>query len=137
MDEEGAYPRWLDARIDERIGAVLRLITAVQREAPTPAAGCDELAVDIGDEIRAIGDELAVGPKEIAQRAVDLALRIERRAQSADRFVDQRAQHRNVAWCGEAQPRRRRAAERGIDGGRAARGRPRGRPRRAGGAAGR
>src|SRR4051812_24081804 len=86
VDEERPQPRRLEARIDVRVVAVvLELVAAVQRLAPAPATGGDDLAVHVGDVVRAVGDELTVRSEEKAQRAVDLLPGVERLAQSSNR----------------------------------------------------
>lgn len=118
VNEEGADLRSVASGIEERILPTGPVIAAVKCFAFAPATTPDnyrlgglvllrsELDTDglsFGDEIRSVGDQLAVHSEYGLERAFDLGRGIVLRLQAAHRRIDQRAQSWNVRGNGEAE----------------------------------
>jgi hypothetical protein len=91
VNEKGSDARGLSPRVEPRIRFALRLIASIKCTASAPAARRGRPIRGIDDEVRAIGDELAVDAEHVCDSGLDLLGRIEALAQPPRGCIDQRA----------------------------------------------
>lgn len=115
VNEKGSDARRLGPGVEPRIRFALRLIASVESAASAPTAGGSRPVRGIDDEVRAVGDELAVDAEHVCDGGFDLLGRIEARAQPARGCIDQRAQGGNVVEISDARARQyQRVARRRV-----------------------